>query len=471
MASLFDDDDDIFSFAKKKDISSSSDSKIEKSYELFYVTTIQLYRCRNNKYEDIGLSGVAILYERNSINFLLHCYKTKDSSIFTLKITKDFPLKYQEDNGNLFAEITQKEQWSLRFPTISMADQFALYMAYAIFSMGDRNALLCHDYLIGSGNEEMQNGDTLGIWWNCYTLDNSGGNFKLVEHSSNRGSRILKRYTIGQPHTTWEKGTIGMRKNGRRIIIYHENIKNGVFLYMVEVERTKRSNRKNQTSNKISQKPEPAKEEIPLPIPTLKEEAHIIELTEETTTKLNPDPFEKILLLNQTLMETIKTELSSKSPVIQNLTQTLQKTQTDLENTTLELTNEKQQNIALKTKISQLETSQTELLEQCQVLNTSLSRVKEELQTFQSKTEEQAQLITNLTQKEEEYKRQVHPPINQMELSQLENLAKKYVEKLNEIHLAISLQKKNRRRSQTMYNMLFSGKTLCLCALWTSRLL
>jgi DNA repair exonuclease SbcCD ATPase subunit len=211
---------------------------------------------------------------------------------------------------------------------------------------------------------------------------------------------------------------------------------------MVEVERTKRSNRKNQTSNKISQKPEPAKEEIPLPIPTLKEEAHIIELTEETTTKLNPDPFEKILLLNQTLMETIKTELSSKSPVIQNLTQTLQKTQTDLENTTLELTNEKQQNIALKTKISQLETSQTELLEQCQVLNTSLSRVKEELQTFQSKTEEQAQLITNLTQKEEEYKRQVHPPINQMELSQLENLAKKYVEKLNEIHLAISLQKK-----------------------------
>jgi len=243
---------------------------------------------------------------------------------------------------------------------------------------------------------------------------------------------------------------------------------------MVEVERTKRSNRKNQTSNKISQKPEPAKEEIPLPVPvpTLKEEANvIIELTEETTTKLNPDPFEKILHLNQIFMETIKTELSSKSPVIQNLTQTLQKTQTDLELTTLELSNEKQQTTSLKTKISQLETSQTELLEQYHLSNTSLSRIKEDLQTLQSKSDEQTQLISNLTQKEEEYKRQVHPPINQMESAQLESLAKKYVEKLNEIHLAISLQKKNRRRSQTMYNMLFSGKTLCLCALWTSRLL
>jgi hypothetical protein len=201
-----------------------------------------------------------------------------------------------------------------------MVEPFALHMAYAIFSIGDRTSLFIYDYLIGSGTEEMQNGDTLGIWLNCFTLDNNG---KLVEHSTNKTSKNLKRYTIGQPNTTWEKGTIGMRKGGRRVIIYPD-IKSGVLLYMVEVERTKR-NRKSLSVTKISQKSEIKEVEI-LMAPTVKEEAHIIELTEETTTKLNPsDPYEKIQQLNQILMETIKTELSSKFPIIQNLTQSLQK--------------------------------------------------------------------------------------------------------------------------------------------------
>jgi len=115
--------------------------------------------------------------------------------------------------------------------------------------------------------------------------------------------------------------------------------------------------------------------------------------------------------------------------------------QIELEHYKNSLENEKKLRIQLSEELLQIceesEGLKTEL-EESKKVNTQLGLAQKENQVLKSE----------LNVKEEELKNAINPNITGMELPKLEQLAKKYLEKLNEVHLEISLQKKKEEESK-----------------------
>nr|XP_057927716.1 FK506-binding protein 15 isoform X2 [Doryrhamphus excisus] len=192
---------------------------------VLFATAVQSFRYINGQYVKQGKLGAAILGNHATQEYKLLLYLSQQKQVASAKIHSGFVFTVQSNNYCTFYD-DQRQNWSLMFESEQSSSDFCKEVCLAkANSCRILDTVVSQDLSPGEG-QAVDYGDTLEVAYRGWLLQNHtiGQMF-----DSNQNSEKLLRMKIGAGKVLqgWEKGVLGMKKAGRRLIVVPPNLAYG----------------------------------------------------------------------------------------------------------------------------------------------------------------------------------------------------------------------------------------------------
>ncbi|XP_041481909.1 FK506-binding protein 15-like, partial [Lytechinus variegatus] len=227
---------------------------------LLLAVAVHAYRFSNGTYIKHGKLGAAILGNHTANDYKILLYISKQQQVTHARISPTFAFTVQANNYATFYD-EQRQNWSIMFESEQNAIDFAKQVGLAkVNSNGTATkSLVFQDLTIGLG-DAVQSGDSVEVKYTgwLYTSRSFGDVF-----DSNTSVDKPFRFKIGKGKVIkgWEEGVVGMKKNGRRLLIVPPALAygkkglgsrippNSTLLFDVEIKKLKFSREKEESGS------------------------------------------------------------------------------------------------------------------------------------------------------------------------------------------------------------------------------
>ncbi|XP_054630445.1 FK506-binding protein 15 [Dunckerocampus dactyliophorus] len=184
---------------------------------VLFATAVLSFRYINGQYVKQGKLGAAILGNHATKEYKLLLYLSQQKQVAAAKIHSGFVFTVQSNNYCTFYD-DQRQNWSLMFESEQSSSDFCKEVCLAkANSCNVLDAVVSQDLSLGEG-QAVDYGDSLEVSYRGWLLQNHtfGQMF-----DSNQNSEKLLRMKVGGGKVLqgWEKGVLGMKKAGRRLIV------------------------------------------------------------------------------------------------------------------------------------------------------------------------------------------------------------------------------------------------------------
>jgi FK506-binding protein 15 len=180
------------------------------------------YKYGDNKYASQGKLGAAVIGSHAAGDYKVLLYYTKEKPVTFARISSSFSFLIQPNNYATFYDDTQ-QNWSIMFDSESNVIQFTKQVAaakancQAAASAGKLDSLVVQDLVLGEGGT-LETGDSVEMKYTGYLFtDNAIGTMFETNASADK----LLRFRLGKSKTikAFDEGIVGMRKNGKRLLV------------------------------------------------------------------------------------------------------------------------------------------------------------------------------------------------------------------------------------------------------------
>ncbi|KAM9821495.1 FK506-binding protein 15 [Syngnathus typhle] len=171
----------------------------------------------NGQYVKQGKLGAAILGNHTSKEYKLLLYVSQQKQITSAKIHVDFIFTVQPNNYCTFYD-DQRQTWSLMFESAKSSFDFCKEVCLAkVNSCNVLDVVLTQDLSLGEGHA-VQYGDSLEVAYRGWLLQNHTIG-QMFDSNQNKDKLLRLKIGAGKVIQGWEKGVLGMKKAGCRLIV------------------------------------------------------------------------------------------------------------------------------------------------------------------------------------------------------------------------------------------------------------
>ncbi|XP_077418593.1 FK506-binding protein 15 isoform X2 [Vanacampus margaritifer] len=193
--------------------------------EVLFATAVQAFRYLNGQYVKQGKLGAAILGNHTSKEYKLLLYLSQQKQVTSAKIHVDFIFTVQSNNYCTFYD-DQRQNWSLMFESQKSSSDFCKEVCLAkANSCTVLDAVLTQDLSLGEG-QAVQHGDSLEVAYRGWILQNHTIG-QMFDSNQNKDTLFRLKIGAGKVIQGWEKGVLGMKKAGCRLIVVPPNLAYG----------------------------------------------------------------------------------------------------------------------------------------------------------------------------------------------------------------------------------------------------
>ncbi|XP_057688474.1 FK506-binding protein 15 isoform X2 [Corythoichthys intestinalis] len=195
------------------------------TFEVLIATAVQAFRYINGQYVKQGKLGAAVLGNHTSQEYKLLLYLSHQKQVTSAKIHIDFIFTVQSNNYCTFYD-DQRQNWSLMFESEKSACDFCKEVCLAKANTCNAlDAVLTQDLSLGEG-QAVQYGDSLEVAYRGWLLQNH--TIGQMFDSNQKKDKLLRlKIGAGKVIQGWEKGMLGMKKSGCRLIVVPPNLAYG----------------------------------------------------------------------------------------------------------------------------------------------------------------------------------------------------------------------------------------------------
>ncbi|XP_061134153.1 FK506-binding protein 15 isoform X4 [Syngnathus typhle] len=185
--------------------------------EVLFAAAVQAFQYINGQYVKQGKLGAAILGNHTSKEYKLLLYVSQQKQITSAKIHVDFIFTVQPNNYCTFYD-DQRQTWSLMFESAKSSFDFCKEVCLAkVNSCNVLDVVLTQDLSLGEGHA-VQYGDSLEVAYRGWLLQNHTIG-QMFDSNQNKDKLLRLKIGAGKVIQGWEKGVLGMKKAGCRLIV------------------------------------------------------------------------------------------------------------------------------------------------------------------------------------------------------------------------------------------------------------
>ncbi|XP_077457487.1 FK506-binding protein 15 isoform X2 [Stigmatopora argus] len=195
------------------------------TFEVLIATAVQAFRYINGQYVKQGKLGAAILGNHTSKEYKLLLYLSQQKPVTSAKIHIDFIFTVQPNNYCTFYD-DQRQNWSLMFESEKSASDFCKEVCLAkANTCNGLDVVLTQDLSLGEG-QAVQHGDSLEVAYKGWLLQNHTIG-EMFDSNQKKDKLLRVKIGAGKVIQGWEKGMLGMKKSGCRLIVVPPNLAYG----------------------------------------------------------------------------------------------------------------------------------------------------------------------------------------------------------------------------------------------------
>ncbi|XP_077601241.1 FK506-binding protein 15-like isoform X2 [Stigmatopora nigra] len=195
------------------------------TFEVLIATAVQAFRYINGQYVKQGKLGAAILGNHTSKEYKLLLYLSQQKPVTSAKIHIDFIFTVQPNNYCTFYD-DQRQNWSLMFESEKSASDFCKEVCLAkANTCNGLDVVLTQDLSLGEG-QAVQHGDSLEVAYKGWLLQNHTIG-EMFDSNQKKDKLLRVKIGAGKVIQGWEKGMLGMKKFGCRLIVVPPNLAYG----------------------------------------------------------------------------------------------------------------------------------------------------------------------------------------------------------------------------------------------------
>uniref|UniRef100_A0A3Q2YHN7 peptidylprolyl isomerase n=1 Tax=Hippocampus comes TaxID=109280 RepID=A0A3Q2YHN7_HIPCM len=193
--------------------------------EVLFAVAVHAFRYIKGQYVKQGKLGAAILGNHTSKEYKLLLYLSQQKPVTSAKIHIDFIFTVQSNNYCTFYD-DQRQNWSLMFESEKSSSEFCKEVCLAkANSCNVFDAVLTQDLSPGEG-QAVQYGDSLEVAYRGWLLQNHTIG-QMFDSNQNKDKLLRLKIGAGKVIQGWEKGVLGMKKAGCRLIVVPPNLAYG----------------------------------------------------------------------------------------------------------------------------------------------------------------------------------------------------------------------------------------------------
>ncbi|XP_060697262.1 FK506-binding protein 15 isoform X1 [Hemiscyllium ocellatum] len=227
---------------------------------VLFATGVHAYQYVNGQYVKQGKLGAAILGNHTSAEYKVLLYASQQKRIAAARIYPAFIFTVQANNYCVFYD-DQRQNWSIMFDSEKAVVEFTKQVCLAkCNSTPTLESVLIQDLAPGEG-QAVETGDSLEVSYTGWLYQNHTFG-QVFDTNVNRDKLLRLKIGSGKVIKGWEVGMLGMKKNGRRLLIVPPGLAygsqgipnrvpaNATLIFEVEVKRVKFA--KESGSDKLS---------------------------------------------------------------------------------------------------------------------------------------------------------------------------------------------------------------------------
>lgn len=226
---------------------STSGKQSQSQMNILHAVAVHTFKYDGSKHINEGKLGLAIIGNHQSLTYRLLLYKGQKQHVAFATISPTFTFVIQANNYANFYDDT-RQNWSINFDTSQAITEFAKQVCMAKANTSKASSMkspLSQDLALGEG-DVLDVGDVVEIKYTGWFFTN---NTFGTMFESNETSKKALRFRIGKGKQIkgLEDGVIGMKKNGRKLIVIppccgyasvekaEASLKTNVLIYEVEM--------------------------------------------------------------------------------------------------------------------------------------------------------------------------------------------------------------------------------------------
>ncbi|XP_048469305.1 FK506-binding protein 15 [Rhincodon typus] len=216
---------------------------------VLFATAVHAYQYVNGQYVKQGKLGAAILGNHAAAEYKILLYASQQKRIAAARIYPAFTFTVQANNYCVFYD-DQRQNWSVMFDSEKAVVEFSKQVCLAkCSSTSTLESVLIQDLAPGEG-QAVETGDSLEVSYTGWLYQNHTFG-QVFDTNVNRDKLLRLKIGSGKVIKGWEVGMLGMKKNGRRLLIVPPSLAygsqgipnrvptNATLIFEVEVKRVK----------------------------------------------------------------------------------------------------------------------------------------------------------------------------------------------------------------------------------------
>ncbi|XP_038637444.1 FK506-binding protein 15 isoform X1 [Scyliorhinus canicula] len=216
---------------------------------VLFATGVHAYQYLNGQYVKQGKLGAAILGNHASAEYKILLYASQQKRIAAAHIYPTFTFTVQANNYCVFYD-DQRQNWSVMFDSEKAVMEFSKQVCLAkCNSISTLESVLIQDLIPGEG-QAIEMGDSLEVSYTGWLYQNHTFG-QVFDTNVNRDKLLRLKIGSGKVIKGWEVGMLGMKKNGKRLLIIPSSLAYGsqgipnrvppdaTLIFEVEVKRAK----------------------------------------------------------------------------------------------------------------------------------------------------------------------------------------------------------------------------------------
>uniref|UniRef100_UPI00398E5D12 FK506-binding protein 15-like isoform X2 n=1 Tax=Pristiophorus japonicus TaxID=55135 RepID=UPI00398E5D12 len=216
---------------------------------VLFATGVHAYQYLNGQYVKQGKLGAAILGNHASGEYKILLYASQQKRVAAARIHLAFTFTVQANNYCVFYD-DQRQNWSIMFDSEKAVLEFNKQVCLAkCNSTSSLESVLIQDLIPGDG-QAVETGDSLEVSYTGWLYQNHTFG-QVFDTNINRDKLLRLKMGSGKVIKGWEVGMLGMKKNGKRLLIVPPSLAYGsqgipnrvppdsTLLFEVEVKRVK----------------------------------------------------------------------------------------------------------------------------------------------------------------------------------------------------------------------------------------
>ncbi|XP_059494209.1 FK506-binding protein 15 isoform X2 [Stegostoma tigrinum] len=216
---------------------------------VLFATAVHAYKYVNGQYVKQGKLGAAILGNHAAAEYKILLYASQQKRIAAARIYPAFTFTVQANNYCVFYD-DQRQNWSAMFDSEKAVVEFSKQVCLAkCNSTSTLESVLIQDLAPGEG-QAVETGDSLEVSYTGWLYQNHTFG-QVFDTNVNRDKLLRLKIGSGKVIKGWEIGMLGMKKNGRRLLIVPPSLAygsqgipnrvptNATLIFEVEVKRVK----------------------------------------------------------------------------------------------------------------------------------------------------------------------------------------------------------------------------------------